>query len=201
MTLLSRQIINGVSMTFEVEQKFRIVDRDALLTRLTAIQVQLGEPQLQVDTYFRHPARDFAQTDEALRIRQVGEANCITYKGPKIDKTTKTRREIELPLASGTEAAEQFAELLKALSFQPVAAVRKQRRTGEIEWQGLCVEIALDEVERVGTFAELELASDEAGLERARACLVSLAAELGLRHVERRSYLELLLEMTKAASS
>jgi adenylate cyclase class 2 len=184
-------------VTFEVEQKFRVEDRAALLAKLTALQVELGEPQLQVDTYFRHPERDFAQTDEALRIRQVGEVNCITYKGPKIDQTTKTRREIELPLASGERQADQFAELLVALSFQPVTAVRKQRRYGKSPWQGLQVEIALDEVDRVGSFAELELASDEAGLDAARACLASLAAELGLKQVERRSYLELLLEQMK----
>lgn len=188
-------------MTFEVEQKFRLEDRAALTAKLASLQVQLSEPQLQVDTYFRHPARDFAQTDEALRIRQVGEVNCITYKGPKIDKTTKTRREIELPLASGARAAEQFAELLQALSFQPVTAVRKQRRYGELERGGQRVEIALDEVDRVGTFAELELTSDEAGLEKARECLASLAAELGLRQLERRSYLELLLERTKSSTS
>jgi adenylate cyclase class 2 len=184
-------------MSFEVEQKFRINDPTALISRLTALHVELGEPQLQVDTYFRHPARDFAQTDEALRIRQVGEKNRITYKGPKIDRTTKTRREIELPLQPSQQHAEQFGELLAALGFQSVTAVRKQRRYGEMQWNGQRVEIALDEVDHVGTFAELELTADQSGLDAARACLASLAAELGLTQVERRSYLELLLEKTK----
>ena len=44
------------------------------------------------------PCRDFAQTDEALRIRTVGDTSFVTYKGPKLDATTKTRRELELPL-------------------------------------------------------------------------------------------------------
>lgn len=190
--------MHGAHMNFEVEQKFKIEDPAALIARLTALRVEMGEPKLQVDAYFRHPARDFARTDEALRIRRVGEVNCITYKGPKIDQTTKTRREIELPLAPGEMAAEQFAELLQALGFRPVAKVRKQRRYGAIQSGGLHVEIALDEVDRVGRFAELELAADEAGLDAARACLASLANELGLKQVERRSYLEMLLERMQA---
>ena len=54
-----------------------------------------GEPAEQVDTYFSHPARDFAATDEALRIRSIDQENFVTYKGPKLDATTKTRREID----------------------------------------------------------------------------------------------------------
>ncbi len=55
------------------------------------------------------------------------------------------------------------------------------------------VEVALDDVERVGQFVELELSADEAGVAAARDCLAALAAELGLSAHERRSYLELLL--------
>ena len=62
--------------------------------------------------------RDFAQTDEALRIRQVSGANQITYKGPKIDEATKTRREIEIPLAPGTDLVTKYQELLEAIGFR-----------------------------------------------------------------------------------
>ena len=88
----------------------------------------LGEPIVQSDQYFAHPARDFAQTDEALRIRTVGDTSFVTYKGPKLDATSKTRRELELPLAASDPDGSQFAELLAALGFTPVAIVRKQRR-------------------------------------------------------------------------
>jgi len=60
--------------------------------------------------------------------------------------------------------------------------------------QGRQVEASLDEVERLGTFAELELVVDEHDLEAAKACIASLAAALGLVGSQRRSYLELLLE-------
>ncbi len=55
------------------------------------------------------------------------------------------------------------------------------------------VEIALDHIERLGWFAEIELAADEANLEAARATLLELGQQLGLTDVERRSYLEMLL--------
>jgi adenylate cyclase, class 2 len=180
-------------MHFEVEQKFPLANSTATERRLRELGAREGESMIQVDQYFNHPARDFAATDEAFRIRQIGEANFITYKGPKLDATTKTRKELELPLPSGAATAESFAELLLALGFRRVAAVRKHRRTMYLHWQGGDAEIALDEVDRVGTFIEIELSATEDDLDAAKKCLASLAAELNLKNAERRSYLELLL--------
>jgi adenylate cyclase class 2 len=177
----------------EVEQKFAVPSFSAIEAQLRERGVHLSSPIAQADRYFSHPSRDFAQTDEALRIRQVGDDNRITYKGPKLDKLTKTRREIELPLAPGAARGDEYAELLQALSFTPVAVVRKTRRIGELHYQGFCVEIALDDVESVGTFVELEISADESSLDAARTALLALANDLGLRDVERRSYLEMLL--------
>ncbi len=178
----------------EIEQKFRVFDLRDLMARLNSLGVELGEPRVQVDRYFNHPARDFAQTDEALRIRQVGEENCLTYKGPKLDSTTKTRREIEVAVAPGGAAAEQFAELLVALGFRPVAEVCKSRRHTTLERRGHRIEIVLDEVDRVGQFVELEIVADTSEMDAAKNAISSLAAELGLTGNERKSYLELLLE-------
>ncbi len=177
-------------MPYEVEQKFRVLDAESLIARLSRLGVSLGAPVAQCDRYFNHPTLDYAKTDEALRIRRSGDESFVAYKGPKIDSTTKTRREIELPL---TGDYGQWSELLVALGFRPVAEVRKSRRTGELRRQGLAVEIALDDVEFVGAYCELELQAEYDGLDRARQCLQELAAELELADVERRSYLELLL--------
>lgn len=168
------------------------------MSRVQRALVELGatvQPELaQVDRYFAHPARDFAKTDEALRIRHVGDRNFITYKGPKLDTTTKTRREIELLLAPGEEGFNQFAELLIALGFRSVAQVRKIRQPYELRWEGQIVEIALDDVADVGTFVELELLAEAVNLDAAKACIQSLAERLQLSNSERRSYLELLLK-------
>ncbi len=181
-------------MNYEVEQKFAAADLGRIEAALQAMGAAIAEPQTQCDLYLAHPARDFAESDEALRIRRVGEKNCITYKGPKIDETTKTRREIELPISPGADGATAWRGLFKALGFAPVAEVRKTRRKATVAWQGREVEIALDQVEEVGTFVELELSDDDEGLNAARQSIAALASELGLSGGERRSYLELLLD-------
>jgi adenylate cyclase, class 2 len=181
-------------MTYEVELKLPVPDLSAFSQRLTDMAVPISAPQPETDLYFAHPARDFAQTDEALRLRRKGETNYITYKGPKIDATTKTRREIELPLGSGDEAFQSWKALLEAVGFRGVAEVHKSRRKATVPWQGRSVEASLDAVQDLGTFVEFELVVDEAGIEAARSCILSLAQSFGLTQGERRSYLELLLE-------
>jgi adenylate cyclase class 2 len=181
-------------MHWEVEQKFRLTDTSQLKSQLLALGAQFHPPLDQIDHYFRHPCRDFAQTDEALRLRQVGTESVITYKGPKIDPHTKTRRELELPLPPGPNTIEQFAELLAALGFTPVTAVKKRRLPATLAWDGFSVECAIDEVENAGTFAELEISAEDETLESARRSLADLAARLQLGPSERRSYLEMVLE-------
>lgn len=180
-------------MPIEVELKYPVGDLREIESRLLALGAGLTAPCLEADMYFCHPARDFAATDEALRIRRVGQASFITYKGPKLDRTTKTRQEIDLPLPAEPAGAEAFAGLLEALGFRPLAEVRKRRRKARVWWQGRQVEVSLDEVERLGTFVELELLAQAEQTEQAKACVLSLAERLGLSHSERRSYLELLL--------
>ena len=181
-------------MRYEVEEKFPVADMPALESRLAARGAAVSEPRQEIDLYFAHPARDFASTDEALRIRRTERCCYITYKGPKVDTTTKTRREIELPLGSPEDQAAGWEQLLAALGFTPVAEVRKLRRKATIPWQGRRVEVSLDDVRGLGTYVELELAAGREDLESAKACVASLAEELGLLGSETKSYLELLLE-------
>ena len=180
-------------MHFEVEQKFPAVDLAAIRGKLLGLGASFQSELNQADSYFAHPARDFGQTDEALRLRQIGDENLITYKGPKLDAQTKTRHEIELTLAPGGTAFDQFAELLFCLGFRRVLTVCKQREPGLLAWEGQTVHLALDQVSGLGSFVELEIAADDSTLQQAKAAVLSLAAELGLGQTERRSYLELLL--------
>jgi adenylate cyclase, class 2 len=179
-------------MIWEVEQKFPLLDSPAVRRRLVELGAAFKPAQRQVDEYFNHPARDFRQSDEAFRLRRSGAANAVTYKGPKVDRTTKTRQEIELPLPVGEPIVAQFHALFVALGFRAAGTVTKARETGTLEWNGQSVQIALDEVEQLGSFLELEIAADEAGVPAARAALQSLSERLGLCGSERRSYLELL---------
>lgn len=178
----------------EVEQKFPVVDLAEIESRLLALGASISEAHRESDLYFAHPSRDFAATDEALRIRCSDRGHWITYKGPKIDATTKTRREIDLALPAGADVQGDWGALLAALGFRPIAEVAKRRRKATVAWQGRQIEASLDEVERVGTFVELEIVTVADDLDAARACIASLAEHMRLTRSERRSYLELLLD-------
>ncbi len=177
----------------EVEIKYTDADFAALEARLRQWGAREDPPRADEDHYFNAPDRDFAVTDEALRLRRIGPRNFVTYKGPKRDAQTKTRTEIEVPIAAGDAAADDFTRVLIALGYRPVAIVRKTRRLFHLPRGGYGLEITLDDVAEVGHFAELEIQAPEEQLEPARSVLLQTAAALGLSASERRSYLELLL--------
>jgi adenylate cyclase, class 2 len=177
----------------EVEMKFAQVDFARLEKQLREAGARPKAELDESDQYFNAPDRDFACTDEALRLRRIGAANFVTYKGPKRDSQTKTRTEIEVPIAEGAHAAKEFGLLLQKLGYRPVREVRKHRRIFQWERGGYPLEVCLDDVEGLGQFAELEIQAPEEQLDAARNVLLATAQALGLTRQERRSYLELLL--------
>lgn len=189
---------------YEVELKFHVTDAAALERRLADLGCRFAPPVEQVDRYFAHPARDFAVTDEALRLRRVGDEAVITWKGPRLGAAAKTREELELGLAAvtspggagtGSDTIDLWTKLLESLGFRQVREVAKRRRPGHVAWDGAEVEVAVavDHVAGLGDFVELELLAEPDDIPQATAQLESLAAALGCTHPERRSYLELLL--------
>jgi adenylate cyclase class 2 len=200
---------------YEVEQKFPVADVTALEVALARLGATWHGTAEQVDRYFNHPGRDFAVTDEALRLRRTDDTLAVTWKGPRLDATAKTRREIELPLAdaavpaaAGAETVvpvaaradgavsaslDRWTELLEALGFRQVREVAKRRRRATVGWEGAAIEVAVDRVAGLGDFVELELQADVTGIDAAAARVESLARELGCTSPERRSYLEMLL--------
>lgn len=177
----------------EVELKFALPDLTVVRARLDARGVVWQSPQREIDQYFQHPGRDFRATDEAVRLRSIGEENRLTYKGPKLDAETKTRREIEFAIGPGTENRRLALEWLSAVGFMPVAEVAKTRTLGTLYASPREVTVSLDSVESLGEFIELEVLVQADELEAAKADLLSIAASLGLENSERRGYLNLLL--------
>ncbi|MFK7777789.1 MAG: class IV adenylate cyclase [Gimesia sp.] len=182
----------GLQM-LEVEQKFALSDRDALFDRLEHLGATRGICLEQQDFYFSHPVRNFAETDEAIRIRCNGLENRITYKGPKRATISKVRKEIEVGFASGQPAFEQMAEMLEILGFQPLRTVKK-RRTPFTYLQQNAFEIAIDDVEGLGMFVEIELLVEEPELQNAEIAINQLAETLKLTDSIRKSYLGMLIE-------
>lgn len=190
---------------YEVELKFPLTDVAAVQLALDRLSARFAPLIDQVDRYFAHPARDFAATDEALRLRRTGDTLAITWKGPRIGRAAKTRREIELPLAAIPDAIgpmptlEAWTELLEALGFRRVWEVGKRRRPARIDWRGATVDLAWDEVAGLGDFLELEILAKEDGILEAIELLESLAADIGCGPPEPKSYLELLLAESRKA--
>jgi adenylate cyclase class 2 len=182
-------------MSFEVEVKYRAVDHDHLAERLNQLGAKADGTVAQEDTYLSHPARDFALTKEAFRIRRLGDENRMTYKGPRRPGPTKTREEIEIPVASGQEQFGKLRRLFENLGFRTVAIIRKRRKTFHLRFEEHQLEVALDLADGLGAFAEIEaFASDEADLPRAQQAVLDLATILGLTEIEPRSYLRMVLE-------
>ena len=192
--------------SFEVELKFPVAD---LESRREAIVSRFGGRILpairQSDCYLAHPARDFADTDEALRVRSVttstGDAKVmVTYKGPKLandaDATHnfKTRKEIEIVVSEQAAAADRMLDLFQALGFQPVTRVRKSRERITTHYESWPVEFALDQVEGLGSFVEIEVLTETNHMDEARHVLGEVAKQLELSNAVSTSYLQMLLD-------
>ena len=178
---------------YEVEMKFRITSPSDFERKLESVGVVLGVPVEEIDQFYRHPARDFAKTDEGLRIRRRvfadgTEERFLTYKGPKIDPLTKMRKEIEIRL----EVDQPWHDVLTALGFQPVAVVTKSRRRGTLTEDGRSFDVVLDVLPELGTFTEIETIAEEADAGAARQALLDLAGTLNLDESIRTGYLEML---------
>jgi adenylate cyclase class 2 len=177
----------------EVEVKYRLPDPAVVEARLQAWEAVLVADHTEVDHSLNAPDRDFARTDEALRLRRIGEDNFLTYKGPRRDAASKTRTEVEVACPPGEAAAEAFLKLFRSLGYCPTAVVRKRRRIHEWRRDGFTVHACLDDVEAVGRFVELEIVVDDSHYAAARETVLRIATELELGPTETRSYLEQLL--------
>lgn len=165
----------------EIEAKAR-AEHEAVKRRLRELGAEHRGEETQKDIYFAHPCRDFAATDEALRLRRDSKGCSLTYKGHKIDALTKTREEHEV-IIDDYDAA---GAVLKSLGFLKVRAVKKKRTYYSL--QGF--EVMLDEVEGLGEFVEVEKKGEKYEPKE----LVDFIKLLGTENLIRKSYLELLME-------
>lgn len=174
----------------EVEVKAHAPNLNEIEEKIVEIGASREGEEYQEDLYFNAPHRDFAQTDEALRIRKIKKENSeetyITYKGAKMDNVSKTRKEIEVAV----ENPSKVADILQSLSFRPVATVRKNRiiyTLGELI-------ITLDKVHGVGDFVEIEKETAEGeDTKEALNEIFATYSKIGIENgFERSSYLELM---------
>jgi hypothetical protein len=110
----------GRMETLEIEIKAWCPDFDDIMKALSEAGAGEVETVLEDDIYFNHPARDFRETDEALRIRRVANGYILTYKGPRLPGRAKTRVEHEVALDSFDSMSINTAEAgIRGIRFGP----------------------------------------------------------------------------------
>jgi adenylate cyclase class 2 len=171
----------------EVEVKARA--REDTAEKIAALGATLQKEEHHIDLYFNSPLRDFTVSDEALRIRIKEEGARLTYKGPKLDRETKSRLEMTVKIDDPLK----MELILSSLGFVRSAEVRKKRT----KYSYGNVVLALDEVEGLGSFLEVE-AEGEADWKDQKVEVLSVLSRLGLAETIRSSYVELLEEKRRS---
>ncbi|MCD5425283.1 MAG: class IV adenylate cyclase [Methanosarcinaceae archaeon] len=168
----------------EVEIKAKISDANEIRKIITKLGAAFKSKEIESDVYYNAPHKDFAETDEALRIRTSSDIS-MTYKGPKIDSVSKSREEIYIILNDAKNAD----LMLKALGFKETATVRKMREIYTIDE----ITISIDAVDGIGEFIEIEILSDD--YQNSLDKVFGMLELLGLKRENtiRESYLELVL--------
>jgi adenylate cyclase class 2 len=144
-------------MYSEIEAKLKIESPEQIEKKLLELGAEFIAEQQQTDYHFDDDNGSMRKGDKALRLRKqtVGEKTrfILTYKGPKEKSNFKKRQEIELELGD----AETAEKLLVALGYHRALEVKKIRRL----WKLDDCEVALDKLDLLGDFVEIEGPDDE----------------------------------------
>jgi adenylate cyclase class 2 len=139
-------------MFIEIEAKLKVDSLREVEKKLQQLGARFKAEQSQSDIHFDDSNTTLANSDRCLRLRRqvVGDKTryFLTYKGAKEKSNFKKRQEIEIEV-SDTDAMQK---LLSALGYKQRLCVEKKRclwRLGECE-------VALDRLEGLGSFVEIE---------------------------------------------
>ncbi|MHA2504697.1 MAG: class IV adenylate cyclase [Candidatus Kariarchaeaceae archaeon] len=172
----------------EIEIKIPVSIED-IKSKIIEVGALFAKTEENYDLYFNHPARDFGETDEAIRVRKVENSFQLTYKGPKIDTQSKSREELEISLND-----DKIVTILDRLGFVESGIVKKHREV----WKLGSFTFLLDSVEGLGEFLEVETVQDtKEDLHILVEKVHDLLRELGLDPANqiRQSYLELIQDL------
>lgn len=195
----------------EVEIKAKISDPNLIRKKFEEHNGIYKSSLFHEDTYFNMPKglRDFKKTDEALRLRKSIKFNkadreetkkityFITYKGQKVDTTTKSRQEMEVRI----ENLDKLKAILEELGFQEIFTVKKERELYEFKFKNQNIEALIDFLPILKQhFIEVEIITDSIeNLEVYRETLFDFLSLFGIKKEEsiRKSYLELIADKFK----
>lgn len=150
----------------EIELKLRIEQADEMVRRLHASGARFIGTKTQRDRLFNSPVIDFAQFDQALRLRIEKQHDehigILTFKGtPRFNADGhKIRDEFE----SVVQDAVMMEKILESLGFTHALTIEKTRTSYMLD--GVAIEL---DTLTFGTFLELEGTSE--AIERVRTTL------------------------------
>ena len=163
-------------MPQEIEVKFVLRDRNALVRKLDEIGAQRLYPETFEDNIVLDRRGELRTKGSMLRVRKFGRYSLVTYKGPvAFEGNVKTRDEVQ----TGVESFELAIQLFDTLGYKPVFRYQKFREV----WRVRDVEVVIDRTP-IGDYFEIEGAMD---------VIRGLAEELGMNmeHAIRQSYADL----------
>jgi adenylate cyclase class 2 len=151
-------------MAQEIEVKFALKDRDALVRRLHEIGAERLYPETFEDNIVLDRRGELRTKGALLRVRKFGRYALATFKGPMaFEGGVKMREEVQ----TGVESFELAISLFDSLGFKPVFRYQKYREV----WRVRDVEVVLDRTP-IGNYFEIEGALD---------VIRSVAEELGMQ--------------------
>jgi adenylate cyclase, class 2 len=135
--------------TQEIEVKYRVPDRSALLAALVARGVQFGPPVEQDDQAYAPEGWQYGDSKIGVpfvRLRTQAGRHLFTLKRPVGNELSCVEHE--------TEVADRqtMHHAIQAMGFNPTVRIHKFRRTASHKDLSLC----LDEVTGIGSFFEVE---------------------------------------------
>lgn len=172
---LAPQINAHFNGKFEVELKYRLLDRHAFFAALQMRNPEVMlEDNLEHDCYFDLPSQSLKCEHKSLCIREMQPSGIMLWivKGPEKDRCE----------AVNITEATKAKSMLHTLGYECVLEIKKRRSIyflGEFH-------LTIDHIEGLGDFAELAImTNDETLLPKYEVQLQQLAADLGLSETQR----------------
>lgn len=157
----------------EIEIKFRIDNREQLISKLESHNSHFSDPIHQKDIIFVPDLNDTANGEGKIfvRIRKQNEKKIITLK--KQSKVIMQSKEIEF----GISDIDKAYDFLETIGFKEWVTVEKKRIETAYKEFNICI----DHVKRLGDFIEIEILSEEENqTEFYEKKILSIAKELGI---------------------
>lgn len=186
-------------MNVEVEIKVEINNFKEIKIKVAGMG-KLIKSIRQIDDYFIPAHRDFfAQKPhpvEWLRIRTNPDKVIFEYD-KSINKKANGEQECAEEYETEISNADEFRKILNFLDFKKVTTVDKQREY----WDCGDFEIALDRVDGLGDFIEVEVKGNFESNKKAKESCLKFLEDIGIKDAEKiqinKGYPVMLLEKTK----